>query len=98
MINALEATMIFCWGLSWPISLRKSFVSRTSKGKSLGYELLILLGYICGIVRKFLQISRGDNTDWLFYLAFVFYFINSTFVLLDIILWFRNHKLDLDVH
>lgn len=94
MINALEAIMIFCWGLSWPISLRKSYVSRTAKGKSFVFEIFTVIGYICGIARKFLQISQGYVTDWLYYLAFVFYFINMTAVTLDILLWFRNHKLD----
>ena len=33
--DLLEALMILCFGLSWPISLRKSWISRTAKGKSL---------------------------------------------------------------
>lgn len=96
MVNALEAIMIFCWGLSWPISIRKSLVSRTAKGKSLVFEIFLVLGYICGIARKFILIAQGEATDWLFYLSFVFYFINMTCVLIDIMLWFRNHKLDLE--
>lgn len=94
MINLLEAAMIFCWGLSWPVSIYKSYTSRTAKGKSVVFEVFILIGYICGIVRKFLQVATGEHFDWLFYLAFVFYFINLTAVTIDMLLWFRNRKLD----
>lgn len=54
MANTLEALMILCFGLSWPISIRKSLVSRTAKGKSLFFEMLIWVGYILGVARKFL--------------------------------------------
>ena len=38
--NLLEALMILCFGLSWPISIRKSWISRTAKGKSLFLDRL----------------------------------------------------------
>lgn len=94
MINLLEAIMIFCWGLSWPISIHKSYTSRTAKGKSIVFEVFILIGYVCGIVRKFLQIHQGGIFDWIFYLGFIFYIINLMAVLIDMCLWIRNHHLD----
>lgn len=94
MIDFLEAAMIFCWGLSWPVSIYKSYKSRTAKGKSVVFEVFILIGYCCGILRKFLQIGTGEHFDRLFYLAFVFYFINLISVSIDMILWFRNRRLD----
>ncbi len=39
--SLLEAAMILCFGLSWPISIRKSWVARTAKGKSLFFEVFI---------------------------------------------------------
>ena len=39
--DLMEAVMILCFGLSWPISIRKSWVSRTAKGKSLFFRLCI---------------------------------------------------------
>ena len=36
--SLLEAAMILCFGLSWPISIRKSWVAKTAKGKSLFFE------------------------------------------------------------
>lgn len=95
MIDILEALMIFCFGISWPISIHKSWVSRTAKGKSLVFELFLWIGYICGIVRKFLQLASDRPENWVFYLAFVFYFINLTAITIDMILWVRNRKLDL---
>ena len=44
IINLLEAITIFCFGLSWPISIRKSYLSRTAKGKSLFFEVFLIIG------------------------------------------------------
>ena len=32
MTDLLEALMIVCFGLSWPVSIMKSYKSRTAKG------------------------------------------------------------------
>ena len=88
--------MIICFGLSWPISIRKSWVARTAKGKSLFFEVFICIGYVFGIIRKFLLISEanGEPLGFLFYLAWLFYFINLISILIDIALYFRNCRLD----
>ena len=96
--NLLEALMIFCFGLSWPISIRKSLVSRTAKGKSVFFELFLWIGYIFGIARKvilFMQANAaGTSLDWIFYLGWFFYVLNMVEITIDIILYFRNVKLD----
>ena len=92
--DLMEAVMILCFGLSWPISIRKSWVSRTAKGKSLFFECFIWIGYVFGIARKFMQLGMGVETSWLFYLAWFFYFLNIAEITIDIILYFRNLKLD----
>lgn len=93
--NLLEALTIFCFGLSWPISIRKSLISRTAKGKSLFFEVFLLLGYICGIVRKVIQLVCSLTTiDVLFYLSFFFYILNFVMISIDVALYFRNAKLD----
>ena len=94
MLNLLEALMIICFGLSWPVSIYKSYTSRTAKGKSLGFEVIIWIGYIFGILRKILQLTEGGTFDWLFWLGFAFYLINITEVTIDVILYFRNRRLD----
>ena len=78
--------MIICFGLSWPNNVLKSYRSRTAKGKSLAFLLLVEAGYTAGIIGKI--ISHTYN------LATIFYFINFTMVLADICLYFRNARLD----
>lgn len=98
MTNLLEALMILCFGLSWPISIRKSWVSRTAKGKSLFFECFIWIGYVFGIARKVILWmeagAAGTSLDWLFYLGWFFYILNIVEISIDMILYFRNVKLD----
>ena len=95
MANTLEALMIFCFGLSWPISIRKSLVSRTAKGKSLFFEVLIWVGYIFGVARKFLLWQTpGAALGFMFYLSWGFYVLNFLEITVDIGLYFRNARLD----
>ena len=91
--DLLEALTIVCFGLSWPISIRKSIVSRTAKGKSLFFEVFLLIGYACGIIRKIIQVS-GGSSGFLFYLSFFFYILNFVEISIDVALYFRNKKLD----
>lgn len=94
MVDLLEALMIFCFGLSWPISIRKSYISRTAKGKSLFFEFFIWLGYIFGITRKIILYINGYDGSWLFYLGGVFYVLNIIEITIDMALYFRNTRLD----
>lgn len=94
--DLLEALMILCFGLSWPISIRKSWVARTAKGKSLFFEFFIWIGYVFGIIRKFMLFSAAapGSLDWLFYLSWFFYVLNIVEITIDMALYFRNVKLD----
>ena len=94
MTDLMEALMIICFGLSWPVSIRKSYKSRTAKGKSLFFEVFIWIGYVFGIVRKIIQMNQGGDYGWLFYMAFVFYILNITEITIDMLLYARNVKLD----
>lgn len=92
--NLLEALMILCFGLSWPISIRKSWISGTAKGKSLFFEVFIWIGYVFGIMNKFIQYGQNPERGWIFFLAWAFYFLNITEITIDMVLYFRNVKLD----
>lgn len=93
--DLLEALMIFCFGLSWPISIRKSYISRTAKGKSLFFEIFLLVGYIFGIVKKIIEATGGEKKlGFIFILSFIFYIINFVAISIDVGLYFRNRKLD----
>ena len=88
-----EVVMIICFGLSWPISIRKSWISRTAKGKSLFFEFFIWVGYIFGITKNFVKFFNGSD-GFVFFLAWGFYFLNFIEITVDMALWFRNRKLD----
>ncbi len=86
MPQLLEAFMVISFGISWPISIVKSYTSRTAKGKSIVFLLFILFGYLCGIASKVL----ANNISY----VLVFYIINFIMVFIDFCLYFRNRKLD----
>ena len=94
LTDLLEAVTIFCFGLSWPISIRKSVISRTAKGKSLFFEVFLLLGYGVGILRKIIQLTVLGSTGFLFFLSLFFYVLNTAMISVDVALYFRNSKLD----
>jgi len=86
MSEIFEAAMVICFGVSWPLSVWKSYTSRTAKGKSLLFELFIWFGYVCGIAGKLIT---GHITY-----VFIFYIINIVMVSADLLLYFRNRRLD----
>ena len=49
MAQVFEMIMLICFGLSWPFNITKSVRSRTAKGKSLWFEVCIIVGYLCGL-------------------------------------------------
>ena len=84
LAKILEAMMIIGFGVSWPFAIYKSWKSKSTKGKSIVFMICIFVGYICGIISKFLFHN--------FNLAFWFYFPNTTLVFIDILLYFKNKK------
>lgn len=88
-----ETIMIICFGLSWPLSVYKSWKSRTARGKSLQFEIFIWIGYIFGITKNFVKFFNGAD-EWIFFLGWAFYFLNFIEITIDMLLYFRNVKLD----
>lgn len=86
MSEFLEACMVVSFGVSWPMNIIKSVRTRSAKGKSLPFLLFIFAGYIFGIASKLIS---GNITY-----VFVFYVLNLLMVGTDIILYFRNRRLD----
>ena len=93
LTDIMEGITILCFGISWPISIRKSLISRTAKGKSLFFELFLLLGYAVGIARKVIQLANG-STGFIFFFSGIFYILNFIEISIDVALYFRNKKLD----
>lgn len=84
--NVLEAVMVVCFGISWPINISKALRARTAKGVSLVFKIFIEIGYVAGIAGKII----GNKINY----VFVFYIINFIMVAIDIALYFRNSALD----
>lgn len=93
MSELLEIIMIVSFGASWPMNVVKSYKARTAKGKSLAFLCLIFFGYIAGISSKFLNEAYMDSIAEKWYVLF-FYFLNLIMVGVDLLLYFRNKKLD----
>ncbi|MDR2134744.1 MAG: hypothetical protein LBP27_06510 [Treponema sp.] len=68
------------------MNIIKSFRVRTARGKSLAFLCFIEFGYVCGIMSKLLS----DRVNY----VFIFYVLNLVMVGVDLILYFRNRRLD----
>ncbi len=77
--------MLVCWGASWPAAIRKSLKSKSTRGKSLLFMILIFSGYIFAIINKMLR-----GFDYVFW----FYILVMGMVLVDICLYFRNRRIE----
>ena len=86
MAQILEAFMVISFGLSWPLSIMKSYKARSTKGKSLFFMFFIEFGYVCGIASKLVS----HNITY----VFIFYVLNLLMVGTDIALYFRNRGIE----
>lgn len=83
-MSLFEILMLLCFGAAWPVSLWKSWTSRTNGGKSVIFLIVVAIGYVAGIVHKLL--NDRDAVTFL-------YALNMCMVSADIVLWFRNRRL-----
>ena len=86
LLGFLEAGMLFCFGFAWPFNIYKSYKARANVGKSLLFLIVIWMGYMLGIFYK----ALSPNTDFVLWL----YIINIIMVSADIVLYYRNRKID----
>ena len=85
-ISIMETMMVVLFGISWPINIAKAWRSKTAKGTSLAFIILIITGYVAGIAAKF--INHQIN-----YVLAV-YFLNLLIVMTNVVVYFRNVSLD----
>lgn len=90
MANILETAMLICFGCSWPISAYHSWKAKTAKSTSLKFILLIMTGYIAGIASKVLKWVESGNFNY----VIIVYILNILFVTANLVIYFRNKKLD----
>ncbi len=84
-MGIFEFMMLLCFGASWPFSIAKSLKSRSTKGKSLRFMLLVELGYVFGITHKLVY-----SLDWVVWAYVTLFFIVGA----DICLYFRNLRFE----
>lgn len=75
--------MLICFGAAWPFSIYRSVKSKSTNGKSLLFLLVLILGYIAGILNKIFY-----DYDIVLYL----YVLNLLMVSTDALLWVRNRR------
>jgi hypothetical protein len=73
--------MLVCFGAAWPVSIYKSLKTRAVAGKSLFFLVIVLVGYMAGVLHKLIF-----HYDMVIFL----YLLNAVMVSLDIVLYLRN--------
>lgn len=86
MSQILEAVMLICFGLSWPISLIKNIKLKSAKSMNIYFTLLIITGYLAGITAK---IINGQ-----FNYVFAIYLLNLAIVSGNVVVFFINRGYD----
>lgn len=84
-MGIFEFMMLVCFGASWPFSIAKSIRSKSTKGKSLVFLNLVMIGYVFGIVHKVLY-----NFNWVTWA----YVALLAMVVTDLVLYWRNWRLE----
>ncbi|HPQ80860.1 MAG TPA: hypothetical protein PLZ86_03955 [bacterium] len=79
-MSTFEFVMLLCFGVSWPFSIAKSLSTGRVDGKSPVFMSLVILGYACGFIHKWLYMW-----DWVAWL----YAANLLMVASDLALYFR---------
>ena len=84
MGDFFEMLMVLSFGISWPVSIVKTWKSKSVAGKSILFSVFIWIGYVFGVSSKFIKNSIN-------YVVF-FYIANLIFVSIDILLYLYKRK------
>lgn len=82
-MSVFEIGMLVCFGVSWPISIAKTLKTKVVTGKSVLFLVIIVLGYVCGIIHKIIY-----SPDFVIYL----YAANLVLVTVDLLLCLHYSK------
>ena len=74
-----EMMMLLCFAFGWPISIIKSLRTKVVAGKSPMFMMVVISGYVFGILYKI-----ASGFDWVSYI----YIFNITIVSFDLFLYF----------
>ena len=90
IVQLCEIGMLIAFGASWPFNIAKSWRSRTARGKSVVFEIIVVFGYLVGLAGKIITWHRTGV--WAY--SIWFYLADILMVLIDIGLYVRNTSLD----
>lgn len=76
-----EIIMLVCFACSWPVSIVKALKTKIVIGKSPFFMIIIIIGYIFGIIHKLVN-EPGNWVVWL-------YVLNLVIVSCDLFLYFK---------
>ena len=82
-LSVFEAGMLICFGFAWPFSIIRSVKSKSTKGKSVLFLVVVGSGYVFGIIHKLIY-----SMD----IVLVLYIMNLLMVTADTALYFINRK------
>jgi hypothetical protein len=87
MNHIFEVLMLVAFGAAWPFSIRRSWMSRSTAGKSIVFLWVVLIGYACGVINKIVNQQVSEGVVWV-------YAANALMVSLDTVLYYRNQILE----
>ena len=85
-----EIAMLCLFGCSWPFNIAKALRTRTAKGKSVVFEVLVIVGYLIGLFGK---LYAYRQTGTLAYSVW-FYMADILMVSVDLVLYCVNARRD----
>ncbi|MGN0098897.1 MAG: hypothetical protein ACI38Y_06200 [Candidatus Methanomethylophilaceae archaeon] len=81
-----EIGMMLCFAAAWPFNITRAWRARTAVGTSPWFMLVIELGYILGMINKFVN----DDVNY----VFAFYVLDFVLVLIGLAIYARNKAID----
>ena len=85
-----EIAMLCLFGCSWPFNIAKALRAKTAKGKSVGFELLVIICYIIGLIGKLYAYRQTGNLAY----STWFYIADILMVSVDLALYCVNTRRD----
>lgn len=89
MAELLEAVMLICFGVSWPMSILKTLRVRQVTGKSPAFMSLVLAGYLAGMAGKLVLAWQSGTAPQR---VTALYALNAIMVGIDLGLYLRFRR------
>lgn len=87
--QVLEAGMLICFGVSWPVDILKALRTRRTEGKSLAFMVLIFVGYLFGLTAKLVRAAQAQAAPEA---VTALYAVNAVFIAVDIALYLKFRR------